>query len=425
MPRRDSDAFSDEEFSSLRRTPSFKVKNKIACGDVKVYVVNKNGAETAFNETVFEDIKPLGGGNQGKIYAAKIYFYNELAELEVRHCVLKYLQGSHGGRSKKIFMAHQEISDKDESSTEHNLIKLIEILTNDDGEIFALLPYCEIFLDSVIEKLGELIFSDPEKFEELKLLLALHVLHDLCDAFISLNLDKAFVHGDPKPANVGYYRGHWCLIDMDCAKIIGEPVAGISGTVEYMHPSSVRNRNNSSNPSNDLYAMGEIILNIFDGGSFTQSDREIVATKEKQYGQALREKYELGLTPMPFLEALNTCESVETKLIKIAEYLMQPLETNQPDILMIKAEIEKLIDQLFPSSLSFTMEQKLHVFYDSLKSTGYFRENTADGASLSVRYPSRLSLFSVIDSKRNSVEFDSDSNGLTPDAADAKKGFKE
>ena len=89
-------------------------------------------------------------------------------------------------------------------------------------------------------------------------MISLHVLSDLSKALMYMHLDKDFVHGDIKPANIAYYRGHWCLIDLDISRKIGSSVNKFSGTIGFLHPSAFHDRDHLSNPSSDLFFEGNV-----------------------------------------------------------------------------------------------------------------------------------------------------------------------
>src|SRR3990167_6246583 len=184
------DSLFDDAALPLRRTSSLAMSKS----DLFIFVVNRDGEEILLEEVDFDEIEKLGKGQQGNVYAAKVIFKNDESELEVRHCVLKTIPRKRYVRQSP-FVAHEKISEKDESSIQNNTIKLIKIIEHHDN-YFALLPYCSLFLDSVIESLKNLSEVDPIQLQKIKLSLAFHVLNDIYIAFNNMHFAREFVHGD-------------------------------------------------------------------------------------------------------------------------------------------------------------------------------------------------------------------------------------
>lgn len=351
------------------RTKSFSVGKK----DHWIFVVDKDGQESLLEATDFDVVEPLGFGRQGKVYSAKVIFENEEGDLETKQCVLKTVPRRR--RDPVPFSAHEKISQADQSSIENNIIKLIKVIHHDDGEYYALLPFCNMFLDSVIMALKKMSKEDPGQFDKIKNLLALHLLSDLCDAYISMHLDKNYVHGDVKPANVGFYCGHWCLIDMDCAKKMGDEVTQYSGTPAFTHPSAVCDRDNLSLPWSDLFALGEMVNLIFSPENYgLYSDREILEKKDSLYRHALRKKYQGAPQRKSSLTVLlSSAGSVEEKLMYIASALTEPLATDQVDLLELTSCVKTLKRNARFEPQVF---DALETFYASLKTSGYLKADS-------------------------------------------------
>ena len=372
---------------SLRRTNSFALSKS----DLLIFVVNKDGEETLLDQVDFEDVVPLGKGQQGKVYAAKIIFNNEDNELEVRHCVLKNIPRKRFAQQSP-FSAHEKISEKDKSSIQNNTIKLIKIIKH-QADYYALLPYCSLFLDSAIELLKELSVSDSVQFKNIKLSLAFHILRDMYIAQNNMHFAKGFVHGDVKPANVGLYCGHWCLVDMDCALKIGEHVDHFAGTLPYTSPAALCNRDNAANPSNDFYALGRIVRDILHPEEYGVYGNmfSLLEKKDSEYREALHEKYlGNGKTKKTLLELIETGK-LEDNLELVSTSLMSKLETDQPDAVQVEAcifgKLEKQLHDEIPNFITV-----LEDFYDELKSDGYFHVNPSDPSSSPKNFTSALSL---------------------------------
>lgn len=391
----DQGDFFEETFSPSFRPRTRPRTNSVTLGkkELVVFIINKNGEEILLDELSDLDcVTPLAGGAQGKVYDAKAMFWDEDDELQVRHCVLKHITNRRPSPNSP-FGAHEKISELDETSTKNNTIKLIKVIQH-AGEHYALLPHCGVFLDGAIQKLNLLSKTNPDLYKEIKTPLALHVLSDLCDAFISMHLDKNFVHGDVKPANVGFYRGHWCLIDMDCAKTVGQPVDRFSGTIAFSHPSAIHDRDNASNPSNDLFALGETIRMLTEKDYVLLSDRMLLDVKDTLYREALRAKYPTGVAAEPMSTLIQRAQTADEKISVIATCLTRPLATDQPDVLELKKCIEELKAAFFAETSATVIESKLEEFYESIKSEGYVNVNTASLSSARKSRSYRLSLCS-------------------------------
>lgn len=383
-----------------RRMSSFAISRT---DDVLIFVVNKNGHEVLLDDDLnLNQITPLGGGSQGDIFAAKVMFRNNDGELETRHCVLKKI--THDFRAKmrarnssleseshhesdekqSAFQAHLDASESDETSTQHNSIKLIKLIKRANNEELALLPYCDLFLNSAVKKINQ-----SEKYETVKIPLALHVLNDVCNALISLHLDKELVHRDIKPDNIGFYRGHWCLIDFDCAKKLGAHVSSYSGTVNYSHPSAIYNSENTTNPATDLFALGETILFIFNQNATYQSYRDAVATKDGEYRDALKIKHEQGISAPSLSTSVEAASDIEDKIKVIARALTQKLASDQPSLLELKECILRVMEKYFAENNHPNAEKILNQFYEEAKSSGYFDDNVPHSPK---KYRSELSL---------------------------------
>ncbi len=217
----------------------------------------------------------------------------------------------------------------DNGSISHN--------NDDDGEDYALLPYCNLFLDNVIDALNTMALNDFARFRALATPLAMHVLFDLCNAYLSMHLDKDHVHGDVKPGNVGFYCGHWCLIDMDCAKTVGAAVKEFSGTIAFSHPSTIRDRDNTSLPWSDLFALGEILHLLFHPAEYgIHTNKELMAQKDAAYRAALQKKYTENNTAanhVSLTQLIQAASTAEDKIKIIATRLKEPLATDQADLL--------------------------------------------------------------------------------------------
>lgn len=384
-----------------RRMSSFAISMK---DDLFVFVVDKNGNEVLVEDVDLSQITPLGGGNQGDIFAAKVMFRNDPGQLEARHCVLKKI--THDFRSKmrarnssleseshhesdekqSAFQAHLNASESDETSTQNNTIKLIKLIKHGNNEELALLPYCDLFLNSAVKKINQ-----SAKYEKIKIPLALHVLNDVCKALISLHLDKGLVHRDIKPENIGFYRGHWCLIDFDCAKKLGERVSSYSGTVSYSHPSAIYNSENTTNPSTDLFALGETILYIFNQNAKYRSYRDAIAVKDSEYRDALKLKHEQGVSAPSLLATVEATSDIEGKIMLIARALTQTLASDQPSLLELRECISHVMEKYFAENNHEDAEKTLNQFYEEAKSTGYFDDDAPHSPK---KYPTRLSLCS-------------------------------
>lgn len=385
---------------TLKRTSSAVFGQQVKSGVRKLYVVDPDGGKTLLDEDLdLFDFHPLGRGQQGRVYA--------VVSDDNRRCVLKQLAGKQP-KGAEPFSAHRKATEKHDTSTEYNVVKLIEVIEH-DGDTFALLPYCGLFLDGLQKQLPNLIRSNPQHHEAI----ILHVMSDLLRAIEYMH-SNGFAHGDIKPENIAYYRGHWCLIDLDCAVQIGSEVGEFAGSPHYVHPACFSDRNQRAQPGNDIYALGQVLkmllnpsisLDNVDGSlseaakqktELYESEKAIYEARKKLSAQtgdgairSLREVFDEGV-------------SIRDKLSIIADRMTSAVPAMQPSVAELRDCFEQLKNELLSKTKCDTLESELHGFYDALKSSGFFLDEPATPGIN--RCLSNLSLFSSTSRKSSSSQ---------------------
>jgi Tfp pilus assembly protein PilF len=87
---------------------------------------------------------------------------------------------------------------------------------------------------------------------------------------------QGLVHGDLKPENVRFgAEGQLCLMDLGLVTRIGQPTAGVQGTLPYLAPEQIRRA--PTDRRSDLYALGAVLFHAVAGHPPFQGDnREVL-----------------------------------------------------------------------------------------------------------------------------------------------------
>lgn len=355
----------------------------------------------------FDEIIPLGEGTQGIVYAVAVHFEGDPQEYRY---VVKRLRrtrvlppppmcnasfscsepptlsaessfvpevrsiASASTRRRRTFFngpsfdKHAQITEDNTSLTENNIIKLIQIIKHNNEE-YALLPYCELFLDMFME--GEMNQLDYED----RMALTCEILIDVLNAVRYLNYSKDFVHRDLKPENIALCEGKWCILDFECAAQIGQKVR-VVGSPYYMHPWCFLDPSKSALPGNDMYAVGQIMKQLLLLPPSFQSTcyYDIMHEKVALYKAEIKEKWEKRITIPPTDET-----SVINKLIRLSEE-MCGLMSDQPDIDNVIERLRRIHEEICAhlghkvtrSPLSSEPSSLFSELYKSSKSDGYF-----------------------------------------------------
>lgn len=369
------------------------VLNGIRTSQVK-YTVIDPFQKIPFEDADFDQIVPLGEGTQGIVYAVAIHIEGDPTEYRY---VVKRLRkvrtlgsasiscspsaGTYGTmtpnsvhfsfgarsvasaisrqRMKKrgpSFDSHIEITRDSNDITDHNIIKLIKIIEH-NGEEYALLPYCDLFLDTFMNQQ----FKSLDETQ--RIILSCEILIDVLEALSYLNYTKDYAHRDIKPENIALCGGKWCIVDFECAISVGQKVKGTSGSPYYMHPWCFIDSDKSTLPGNDLYAIGVVLNQLLDLPPMFHSTNYYQLVDEKiaihkanlvtKWGNGKAESLFVDMTPFGRLRHLSE--------------QMCGLMSDQPSIDSIINEIRMIYSSVSKSPLS-----PLSEIYDYSRSDGYF-----------------------------------------------------
>ena len=289
---------------------------------------------------ILDERNELGAGSQGVIHLVRVCWINyDTEELESRICVAKILNENQFQRARNRllrntdnddnddndendipFAAHAAITEEDETSTDHNVLKLITVVEYRPGQYCAILPYCELFLNKFLPKLEAARNQHPGVHAAA----ILHILSNTLEALNHIHNTKNRVHGDLNPANIALHNGRWCALDWDCSAPIGSKVGVYRGTPYFMHPICFDDIDYLSHPCNDLCALG-VVLQLLLGkrslGDDHQGLRAQTAEKIRQYQQIMQTPFLLaGAQAEGFYDEL-TAKPMAIVLSRLAEQM--------------------------------------------------------------------------------------------------------
>jgi len=348
----------------------------------------------------FDEIVPLGEGTQGIVYAVAVHFEGDPEEyryvvkrlrrvrvlpsasacnasfscseppaLSAESSFVPEVRSIASSRRKgPSFDKHARITENTTSLTENNILKLIQIIKHNNEE-YALLPYCDLFLDMFMEgQMSQLDYED-------RMALTCEILIDVMNAVRYLNYSKDFVHRDLKPENIALCEGKWCILDFECAAQIGQKVRAV-GSPFYMHPWCFLDPSKSALPGNDMYAVGQIMRQLLLLPSSFQSTSyyEIMHEKVSIYKAEIKEKWEKHKSA-----PLTDGTTIINRLIRLSEE-MCGLMSDQPDIDDVIERLQQIHKEIcshlghniIRSPLSSEPSSLFSDLYKSSKSDGYF-----------------------------------------------------
>lgn len=398
----------------LHRSSSIALANHIVTNKARLTVIDPF-RRVPLQTADFDEITPLAEGSQGMIYAVLVHIEGDDEEYryvvkrlrKVRALPSNSISGSpsagtfdmgtpaeqnHGlidilpakeiqcdgfsfgarsiasarSRKKKLpsFASHAAITSESESICDHNIIKLIHVINHNDEE-YALLPYCDLFLDIFLETGFNSL--QPEE----KILLSCEIMLDLLHAVSYLNYQKDFVHRDIKPENIALCQDRWCLVDLECAVKADSKVKKIAGSAYYMHPWCFIDTNHSALPGNDLYAVGQVLRDLLSLPSMYYSKGYYDLVNEKvMLHKAKRDAKWLYSIDTPYTES----NSAYGKLTRLTEQMCD-LMSNQPSIDDVVAQIRDIYNEAKSPTLSPVSSDQSSLFselYKSSRTDGFF-----------------------------------------------------
>ncbi len=346
----------------------------------------------------FNDVIPIGQGDQGFVYALLVKLSDGTEERMVIKRLIrkrpKLLANSFSSASSQATQAREsasaEIANADTNSNakakvnkrrnessspfdsfrgishgctkliDDNLMVLVYVLEHRE-EKFALSAYCGIFLDDfIVTTLKHLFDNDRMKY----LVVAKKIMIDTLGALLSLNYKKGYVHRDIKPENIALYNGNWILTDFEASIRVGASVCEFVGSPYYTHPSCYVDNSKSTHPGNDLYALSLVFETILFLPKRFKSEtiEQLMDEKLVLYRKAREEKYlpKNGQRTLSSVRRLSTLDHLVDITMRIGSELM----SDQPDIHDI---IEELMMMSMNDDKSFMDE-----LYKSCGSDGYF-----------------------------------------------------
>jgi serine/threonine protein kinase len=286
-------------------------------------------------------------------------------------------------RTKKgpTFDSHAYITSESETVCDNNIIKLIHVIKHND-EDYALLPYCDLFLDIFLETSFKCLDSNS------RVMLSCEIILDILNAVSYLNYQKDFVHRDIKPENIALCNGKWCLVDLECAVKADNKTKNMGGSPYYMHPWCFVDTYYSSLPGNDLYAVGQVLRDLlslpslYHSRCFRDLANEKVALHKLRRDAKWMESIPSSYTPD---------DTPYGKLCRLTEQ-MCGLMSDQPSIDDIISEIRSVHDEMneLLSPVSSDPSSLFSELYRSSRTDGYFSSSQDKAQSYMQEVPRML-----------------------------------
>lgn len=351
----------------------------------------------------FNGIIPLGEGNQGIIYAVlyngEKYVLKTLVHKKTLMCCsvtsfpsgdfrpelsgqfneeeifqkIRVVVNKKRIKRKVSFDAHREVTSEHTDINSHNIVKLEGIIDH-EGREFALIPYCDIFLNDLIDEKFQGLTGDHH------IITVCDIIIDIVKALKYLNYNKDYVHRDIKPENIALCGDKWCLIDFECAVKVGTKNPDVLGSPLYMHPSGFYNSENLALPGNDHYALGCVIKDmLYVEHEFDTSNlHRMVMEKSEKYINEIHKKWD----PMGASTRSESFLSLEfsnpkDKLINLSNRLCC-LMSDQITVDEISENVERIRRDLLNDSKSVNIRS----FLSSFKSDGFFQPGSSNRSPL-------------------------------------------
>jgi Protein kinase domain len=431
------------------RTSSIRLIEQLSIGNATMTVLDPF-KKVPFEEADFDEIHPLGTGQQGTVYAIAIHIKNDPEEyryvvkrlfkrrflpscsisgspsagtygmpsplemalsqaersghtldtllrndtiLDGARSVLNGARSVASNASKRkthkkgpSFDNHAHITKNNDHVNEHNIVKLINVIHH-KGEDYALLPYCDLFLDIFVADHFSSLSPTPH------LILVCDIMLDLLKALTYLNYTVDYVHRDIKMENIARCEGKWCIIDLECAAISGSKVKDFAGSPYYMHPWCFIDTTVSALPGNDMYALGQVLKQLLllppsfkSTDYYRLVDEKIAIHKSKILAKWKPKSPKKSNNPQPnnsqqpeipeqSEQPSNLPNDPKGRLIHLSD-IMCGLMSDQPNIDDLSNEITEILSELnkTPDSPSSSSESTnlFNELFRSSRSDGYF-----------------------------------------------------
>jgi serine/threonine protein kinase len=411
-----------------------RIEDEIYKGTAILTVIDPFVRVNFYDETLdFDNIVPIGQGDQGFVYAMLVKLSDGTEERMVikrlmrrrKRLLANSFSSMSSQASQQVTCEHESVSSGRKRNNpscspfdsfrgiSHGCTKLIDdnlmvlvYMLEHRGEKFALSAYCGTFLDDFIATtLKHLYDNDRIKY----LIVTKKIMLDTLGALLSLNYKKGYVHRDIKPENIALYNDNWILTDFEASIRVGATVREFVGSPYYTHPSCYIDNNKSTHPGNDLYALSLVFEAILFLPKRFKSEtvEQLMDEKLVLYRKAREEKY-----LKPYNRTLSSIRRLSTldHLIDITARMGCELISDQPDIHDI---IEELLIMSLNDDTSFLGE-----LYRGCVSDGYFdpiQEHRVDferHASFKTS-ERRKSVVQCLTTKREDSDSDDDNNATS------------
>ena len=295
----------------------------------------------------------LGGGQQGTLFFATIYFELDGQEQTV-YCAAKRINSKIASEIPEEMKIHGRISDAvNQPSAQSGLLRMIGTYQDTDGQTYALLPLCDATLASSMDIIKALATTNERLHNQL--------MYDLFSSMVSglTHLSTlGLVHGDIKPDNIGLRKmttavGPHATVDtyrycmLDFGSVI-QPEDALICSPLYMSPDLVAK--NKTTFESDVWAVGAVLRKL-NGESIANEQldpTQLIFQRGNEYLKArnaalLSDEENLQTA---ILDAIQTATSFSEGLAHIRTAMSETLPEKRPSIETLQSAQKKLASLL-------------------------------------------------------------------------------
>lgn len=225
----------------------------------------------SFENIDIEIGKPLGGGSQGDIFDAIIFYSIDGIE-QTYECVAKRLKSKNETATTADSLPtemqiHQRISDTiNLPSAQSGLLRIIGVYEDEDqNQTYALLPRCTATLKNVVEHIESMRTSEQDLYQHI----LFKLFSSMLDGLTHLS-SMGLSHGDLKPDNIGLLeiitgysqqglqkKHRFCMLDFGS---VIQPEVGLACSPAYMSPELCTG--SKPNIQSDIWAVAKIFRGL-------------------------------------------------------------------------------------------------------------------------------------------------------------------